>query len=74
MIGSLAISQNELHLKNLKMLDLSYNNIILLEQFLCKMNISILNLSNNPLNEKFLRILPFQAIECSLGNYSFFFY
>ncbi len=26
-----------------------------------------------PLNEKFLRILPFQAIECSLGNYSFFF-
>lgn len=25
-----------------------------------------------PLNEKFLRILPFQAIECSLGNFSFF--
>lgn len=39
------------------MLDLSCNNIILLEQFLCKMNVSILNLSNNPLNEKFQPLL-----------------
>lgn len=39
------------------MLDLSFNNISQLEQFILKMNLQIFNLSNNPLNDKFKPLL-----------------